>query len=508
MPNNPTRESITANGAAWLERACDVDAQMPDVIDGQDIDWARHHLTKGGQSFDAIVRSSFANPAGARWGAPKHDGSIRQMVYVNPYFEWHLRLVVDTVAGALVAGQSTYAHAGRFAVGWPRGANVAALRSVSFGETHKAYRDDLAAIVRHSHPFALITDVHLFYPSLSLAVIDRELRRLQISPTVSAAISYAVRQLATDADVQGLPIGMELAGLIANLVLRRVDDALDRVPGLEFTRWSDDVTMADGSPQVVDLGFERLTTQLETLGTAPSTTKTFRNWERGCSVEELIRSRVASQGDLHDPIYSGDLDRVEGLLSDELMRHKPNPSRLRRLLGVLAEKARPNLLSRRILERLLDDPTLWQFCVPRAARYMSRVGRADDYRDMAYVALDLSSADEAASEQIVHLLRVVARNSAQLHGTTRRSDANRLLGQARACHCVPVRGWARRAAYELEREMVRRQTITTGEFGDLHPFEQRWAIAFAHPRHHHWWLKNQQEHGDWSLTAAWKLNGG
>lgn len=301
---------------------------------------------------------------------------------------------------------------------------------------------------------------------------------------------------------------MELAGLIANLVLRRVDNALGRVPGLEFTRWSDDVTMADGSPEVVNLGFERFVAQLETLGAVPSAAKTFRNWELGCTVEELIRSRVASQGDLHGPIRSGDLDRVEDLLSDELARHKPNPSRLRRLFGVLVEKAHPGLISRRILDRLLDDPALWQFCVARATRYMSRVGTPDDWSDMVHVALDLSSADEAASEQIVHLLRIVACNSASIQGTTRHSDANRLLDQARASHCVPIRGWARHAAYELEREMIRRQTITTGEFGDLHPFEQRWAISFAHPRRHHWWLENQREHGDWPLTAAWKLNNG
>lgn len=506
MSDNPSRASITANGTAWLERARHPDAQMPDVIDGQDINWARHRVAKGSRSFDAIVRSAFANPAGARWGAPKHDGSTRPMVFVNPYFEWHLRLLVGTVADALVAAQSTYAHAGRFELSPPPGGDVAVLRSVSFGETHKDYRDDLAAIVRHAHRFALITDVRLFYPSLTPAVIDRELRRLHISPTVSATIAYAARQLATDAGVDGLPIGMELAGLIANLVLRRVDDALDRVPGLKFTRWSDDVTMADGSPRVVNLGFKQFAAQLETLGAAPSIAKTFRNWELGCTVEELIRSRVASQGDLRDPIRCDDLDRVEGLLSDELARHKPNPSRLRRLFGVLAEKARPSLLSRRILDRLLDDPALWQFCVARAARYMSRVGTPDDWSNMVHVALDLSSADEAASEQVVHLLRVVACNSASIQGTTRHSDANRLLDQARASHCVPIRGWARYTAYELEREMIWRQTITTGEFGDLHPFEQRVAISFAHPRRHHWWLEKQRDSGRWPITAEWRLN--
>lgn len=507
MAKSINRGIIRSNAAALLERVQDPDNQMPDPIGGKDIAAARHRVTNDHRTLDAITLSAFANPAGARWGERKHDGSVRPMVCLNPYLEWHLRIVTADAAEALAAGQSAYAHAGRFEVSSPSGNDVPVLRAVPFGKTHADYRDELKAIIRHRHRFGLVTDIRQFYPSLSPIVIDRELRRLNVPAAVSTNLVNAIRQVASDAGVTGLPIGMELSGLLANLVLHRVDDALERVPELEFTRWSDDVVMVDGSPRVVDLGFEQFETQLDALGLEPSNEKTLRNWQTGSSVEDLIRSRLPSQGDLKDPIGNGDLGRVEELLHEELLRHKPHPSRLRRLFGVLAGKMRSGgRLSQRILDRLLDDPTLWQLCVPRAAQYMSRVGTADNYREMVYVALDLASGDEATSEQIVHLLRVVADNQASMQSTFRRVDAMRLLELARASDCVPIRGWARRAAYELDQHAIQRQTINTGEFGDLHAFEQRWAIWFANPRQHHGWLKKQRKGGNWPMAVAWKLN--
>ena len=504
MTRNLNREIIRGNAAALLERVQDADNQMPDPIGGKDIDAARHRIANGHRALDEITRSAFANPAGARWGQPKHDGSVRPMVCLNPYFEWHLRIITAGAVKALVAGQSAYAHASRFK---PSGNDVPVLRAVPHGKTHADYRGELKAIIRQCHPFGLVTDVHQFYPSLSPIVIDRELRRRNIPAAASTSFVNAIRQVESDAGVTGLPIGMELSGLLANLALRRVDDALHQVPELTFARWSDDIVMADGSPQVVNLGFERFTTQLDALGLVPSLEKTIRNWPDGSSVEELIRSRVASQGDLADPIESGDLGRVEELLHEELLLHKPNPSRLSRLFGVLAGKMRHGgRLSEWILDRLLDDPTLWQFCAPRAARYMARVGTAENYREMVYVALDLSSGGEAASEQVVHLLRVVAENQASMPSTVRHVDASRLLDLAHASDCVPIRGWARHTAYKLDRHAIQRQTIDTGEFGDLHAFEQRWAISFADLRRHHWWLEKQRNSGDWPMTAAWKLN--
>lgn len=507
MARNLNREIIRGNAAALLERVQDADNQMPDPIGGKDIDAARHRIANGHRTLDEITRSAFANPAGARWGEPKHDGSVRPMVYLNPYFEWHLRIVTADAAKALFEGQSAYAHANRFEMSPSSGNDMPVLRAVPHGKTHADYRRALKTIIRQRHPCGLITDIHQFYPSLSPIVIDRELRRLNIPAAASATFVNAIRQVESDAGVTGLPIGMELSGLLANLALRRIDDALHRVPELTFARWSDDIVMADGSPQVVNLGFERFTTQLDTLGLGPSLEKTIRNWPDGPSVEELIRGRIASQGDLADPIEREDLGRVEELLHEELLLHKPNQSRLRRLFGVLADKMRPGgRLSEWILDRLLDDPTLWQFCAPRAARYMSRVGTAENYREMVYVALDLSSGGEATSEQVVHLLRVIADNQASMPSTFRRVDASRLLDLARASDCVPIRGWARRAAYELDRQWIQRQTITTGEFGDLHAFEQRGAISFADPRRHHWWLEEQRNSGAWPMTAAWKLN--
>lgn len=501
--------SITyANMAAWREYATDVDAPMPDVINYADVAAARHRIPNGSRALNQIAEAAWTNPAGVRWATPKLDGSARLMVLPNPYFEIYLRRLVHDEAEQLVAAQSSHAYASRFEFSTPPRANCPVLRVASFGEMHADYRQDLDAIIDGGHLYARIADIRAFYPSLTPTTIERELRRLGISATVAAALAHAAAQLATDARVDGLPIRMELAGLVANLMLSGTDSTLDHIRHLDWTRWGDDFVLADGSPTVVNLGTTRLIYSIAEHGLELSPNKMRDNFTSCETVEEVIRTSAASQGDIGKAISFRDPAQAEQLLLNELSKQQPMPSRLRRLFGELAKTpANDHTISEEILDVMLREPDKWQFCSPRAARYATRVSSSKQRRDMMHTAIDLLTMGEIASEQAVHLLRVATSLPDSVEPHLRGCDARQLVDLARSDDCVPVRGWARHAAHLLDAEFVRRSTMDTQEIDSLDSFEQRWAMAIADPRRDNWWLEKHREHGHWRITAAWRLAG-
>ena len=146
--------------------------------------------------------------------------------------------------------------------------------------------------------------------------------------------------------------------------------------------------------------------------------------------------------------------------------------------------------------------------MPRARGFFVAYADSEQREVMIDTAKDLDADGIVASEQVVALCRASSEGesvSDRIASGQRGRVARELLDLARANNCVPVRGWARKAAHVLDPYTITRKTIDTGEFTDLHAFEQRWAIAFADPQRHHWWLEEQRDTGRWPTTAGWRL---
>ena len=199
---------------------------------------------------------------------------------------------------------------------------------------------------------------------------------------------------------------------------------------------------------------------------------------------------------------------AENLLH-ELRRMPPHRSRLNRMFGALAKHGTdvPHF-SESIIDLMLDQPDLWEGRCPGAGHYLARFAKEKQRERMVHTAIDLAVDGVVASEQIVHLIKAAVSQRDRIASHRRGALARQLLQFARMSECIPVRGWTRRAAYELDPRHVQGQTIEAREFDDLHAFEQRWAIAYADPRRHHRWLEDQVENGAWPTTAEWRLGTG
>ena len=500
-------EEILANVLASHKFANQRDQQMPDPISGLDILSLSKRPPKPDRLVSAINRQFINNPAGVEWGSRKSGRRNRRMVSANPFAEIYLRTALIDVADQLHQGQSPLAHAGRIELSMTRnGSRVIRTRNhIDAFEDHSAEVWDL---ISHDPPFGLTTDISDFYGSVTPARAETALCNV-VPLEVAAQVRLVLEKYSIDSGVPGLPIGPESSAWIANCILSKSDHRLQSIPELSVLRWSDDHILADGSIEVVEHGFEQLVTSLKRQGLHLSNEKTRRNWERGQTVHELIEEQRQSQSDLTAMRRAGNWDGMESVLWVELVSGDADPARLKRIFGALATRDRgESHLASAICEVMIKSPETWECSCPRGARYLARFATDAQRTRMLAAAVDLGTEGIVASEQIVHLLRAAVCIPERIAPHERESLAQLLLQYCRTSSCVPVAGWARRAAYELDPERVRRETIQGGEFDGLHPFEQRWAIAYADPQQDEIWLTQQHDGGRWPTTAAWRMRRG
>jgi hypothetical protein len=112
------------------------------------------------------------------------------------------------------------------------------------------------------------TDVRAFYPSVTPAVTFRAL--VEIDPEVAAATADMLDGWGSEG-YGGLPIGPPGSAVMANAILKRVDDVLEPFPHL---RWVDDYLIGLARPRDVPEALERLDCALEGVGLQRSAPKT------------------------------------------------------------------------------------------------------------------------------------------------------------------------------------------------------------------------------------------
>ena len=500
------RESVLESIRASHDFETDRDRQMPDPLGYADLNWWVHHAPKLHPLLASLERGYFLNPAGIEWGSRKHDRSLRRMVEHNEFAELRVRLALTEAADAIVGQQSRLVLAGR--VLWePRASGrPAALTTLPHRSAHRVFRRHKRTLIRRNPPVGIKTDIRAFYPSVAPRVVEDVLRPI-VGASIAADVRLALEKYAIDSGVPGLPIGPESSAWLANLILADGDRALERHANVTSLRWMDDLYQLDGSPGAVESCHGDWESAIRKRGQTISVPKTKRSWEHGISGGQLLAEGDESHGDINAWSRKRDGERLAGRLFDELRREAPKASLLNHLFGALCDARIPRSgLTSAIIDYMLDHPEQWECSCPRAVAYMKRYASAEQCVRMITVALSLAADGIVASEQVVAFCRAATGATSQVGDHRRGPLARALLDLARATSCVPLRIRARYAAWRLDAHHIERQTIVTGEFGDLHPFEQRVAISFAHPRRHHWWLEEQMDSGRWVITAEWRLN--
>jgi len=498
------RDEILENLRAFRSFERDPDRQMPDPLAYGDVGWLLHHAPKLSDLLALIERQHIVNPAGVSWGARKHDRSARNMTLANPWAEIWMRLTLAPAGKAIVDRQTDLVLASRAELRASAPNRPAALTTRSHRRSHGIYRQLRQELIRRDPPVGLQTDIHKFYPSVAPSQQERALRNF-MSTAVSASVRTMLEKSALGSGCTGLPIGPESSAWLANIILHDADRVLEAFPGIEALRWMDDLYLMDGVPSLVEQSFIRWEQAIGEFGLSTSQAKTKRSWKLGISGAALMRQSRISHGDIAAARSSQDYEQLAGRLLDEL-RGRADAAWLNHLLGSLCRtKAAVPPFSGIIVELMLDDPTAWERSCPRAVPYLGRCATARQREKTISTAIDLHEEGFPASEQVAALCRAASDLPDRCSIGGRGAAARLLLQLARQSACVPVRMWARTAAQRLDPHYIRRQTIDAGEFGDLHPFEQRASIMFADPRRHRSWLRQQHDSGRWPATAAYRM---
>ena len=500
------REERLADAKAALAFRADRARQMPDPLGDGDVRYFISHAPKADEIEWRIAQQASVNPAGAAWGSRKADRSCRYMTEGNLWVQLEMRKALRSTCRWLATNQSRFSNANRVEFRRPQGSGVEAAFTAPYKRAFRDHRRGLA-VMAHRHKAALLADARDFYPSIQPALVYNRMRQFGASAADACNVRTYIERARTDTGGCGIPIGDESSGWLSEIALHAVHRALSGVNELEFMNWSDDFYIGDGAPVIAETGLATFQTALKELGTFAAPEKTQRSWELGITPLEMVRGHWPSHGDLLFGELEGAPIELAGKLLDVLREPTLNTRLLKSLLTLTADKRGvPLQLAREIIRELLDNPLAWEQCCPQAGAFLRFHATPSERAHALYVALDLQSEGMVGSEQRVALFRLIEEPSS-LPLADRGPAARALLAHSRQADAVPEREWARVAAYRLDPYTIRRATIDTGEFNDLHSFEQRTAIAFADPRQHHWWLEQQQNSGRWPTAAKARAEG-
>jgi hypothetical protein len=129
----------------------------------------------------------------------------------------------------------------------------------------------LEAVRRLAGPYAryLATDVEEFFPSVSPATTARALLALGVAPEEARNVAAMLEGWAA-LGYEGLPVGPPASAVVANAVLRAVDEAV----AAPFIRWVDDYLVPVAGDRQAREVLDRLDQALGSLGLRRSLVKT------------------------------------------------------------------------------------------------------------------------------------------------------------------------------------------------------------------------------------------
>ena len=159
---------------------------------------------------------------------------LRRMTWLNPYDDLYLRIVIGRVALAVEAALGPDVFSYRLADD-PPGWSVRDVR-----ESFRLRRERARALLSEACCNAMaVTDLRHYYPSITPEVIIDALCQTASPRGAVTLIGGFLRELVPMGAPVGLPIGPEASGLLGNVVLLEVDEAIsNRAQG--HVRYTDD----------------------------------------------------------------------------------------------------------------------------------------------------------------------------------------------------------------------------------------------------------------------------
>jgi len=228
--HRPTREEVSANllaGAAWAGQR-----DLPDVDAWADFNAAPDIVHEW---LVSRLREDRCPSLAAAFPLPKlGKNEVRNMAWLNPYDEIYLRTIVGRAATAIDAALGPDVFSYRLedeAPAW------------SVQDVKRAFelrRERGGALLADERCNAMaVSDMRRYYPSVSPEVLIGALDGAAAPRGTVRLVGRFLRDLVAIGGVRGLPVGPEACGLLGNIVMLAVDEALvDYVLG--HVRYMDD----------------------------------------------------------------------------------------------------------------------------------------------------------------------------------------------------------------------------------------------------------------------------
>ena len=501
---------LLAELRAYLGYARDEDAQMPDPLGHDDLQWLTElPPTHGELILSDSEHAYFANPVGSRWGMRKKNRTLRWMTTVNPFAELRVRLTLHPHNEALYTAQTAHAISNSYDLVRNGENGHAVLRRRSSRRTHKRLRKQLSELRSKGHAHGFKTDITDFYPSVRPTQVATAITRCA-GHDAGTEIGLVLERFERETGIPGLPVGAECSSLFSNLALGPIDCAMDDIPHIEWLRWADDFLVLDGEPPTVDGAYAHLVDALRAQGLSLASAKTRSTTDgSGVTVEDLIDDFAGSQGDLQNLKQTSRTDAeivrfAERNLISLIEDPHRDTSRMNRLLGHLAA-APPDLqpLRTHIVTTFIQMPEIWEMNALRSVKYLAHNATSRQWLELIDLAQGLVSEQPVSDAQVAHICSAVATHSSRI-------SAPGLVGELmfaifQHAESAIVRGWSLRAAALLAPDRVLRWLFDARAFDHLSPLEQRWAIGLAVLPDHRAFLEGQARSGSWRLTARWRL---
>ena len=457
----PTLAEVSANlqaGADWVRRR-----DLPDIDGWADFDAAPELVH---QRLISQLQEGRCPSVAHVFPLPKAGkGEVRKMAWLNPYDDLYLRIVVGRVALAIEAALGPDVFSYRLADD-PPGWSTRADRQ-SFELRRERARELFSEVGCNA---IAVADLRHYYPSVEPEVVMDALCQANSPRGAVTVIGELLRDLVPMGAPRGLPIGQEASGLLGNIVLLGLDEAISsRVRG--HIRYTDDSWMFLQAETEWAEVREAYTTSASDLGLEVNASKVSVHPKGSEAAEHIIQHGQIAYLTSPDARYRPP-QRSADELRQELQRDEPDWVLAKFHLGSLRSAQSPVGLP-----ILYEQPRLLQEIPHSVGHYLSAVvgsprNRQEVDRDwLVEQATALPTARSLAGQ--LHLCRVASQIRLG------KEYGNRLVELATDSELrrhAPLQAWAAKAWGASKAHTPRQAVEYACYFGD---FSVRRAFALT-----------------------------
>lgn len=359
-------------------------------------------------------------------------GQFRRAAIIDPYDQILFRGIVASFVGLVDRALGKEVRSYRLSSG-PPGWRVKNRRYLQAARRMDASR----YLESSSFSGVAFLDIRQYYPSIDGAILAHTLAELGVPNESVDLLGQFLREWCFTWGVDGVPIGPEASGVIGNVFLRPVDEALRRHK-VAFSRYSDDYWLFLRTP-AEQCSIEQLVqSELEVLGLSLNASKT-KYLARGDAFEHVSDSRIEGLRTLLREDSKLGLRRTKDLLEEALAEPLPKVHRIAFCLLVLASSQDPFGVSYAI-----RDISTLNFAPAQWGRYLSALNIRGlvDSNWLAEVATHKLSNESAAVQ--IHLLRACSmRRVSKGYGERLEELATSKDRQGVPVRCAAAEAWAK-----------------------------------------------------------------